>query len=60
MLIDIPAGITVELLAPDIFIVSPPGAAAVPVRIPGISLTENPSLTLQAIINSIINRVRLN
>ena len=48
MLIDIPEGITVELLAPDVFIASPPGAAAVPVRIPGISLTENPSLPLQA------------
>lgn len=48
LLFDIPEGITVELLAPDIFVVSPSGASAVRVRIPGISLNDNPSLPLQA------------
>ena len=48
LLFDIPEGITVELLAPDIFVVSPSSASAVRVRIPGISLNDNPSLPLQA------------
>ena len=48
LLFDIPEGITVELLAPDVSVVAPSGVSAVRVRIPGISLTENPSLPLQA------------
>ena len=48
LLFDIPEDITVELLAPDIFVVSPSEASAVRVRIPGISLNDNPSLPLQA------------